>query len=589
MAKRIATISGTALVPGVSKNGRLYTREAIAKAVATAQDRIKGDGHPLTMLSHHQADDDSTRIVGRIRSLSVAEDGSAKFTADLADTDHARTIASLVSGDEPFLKGVSIRGAWVGQIERKMVDGQRIECAPALELDGLDFTRKPGVEGAVIDNVQTAGQGARESDGRHLIYESAEALVTFTEDATAEQTAEADTPALSKRGSGLSGTGKVWADPGYQPDKKQRYDLTTRDNAKTAWSYINQKAKASKYTPAQLKRIKGRIKSALKRFGVTIAAENWLIDSADAVTESGTIAEGMYDGDGGGTFCLNATNGPLSITLSSYCVDPADMEVILHAIVDSAVLALKNVDPDMDADMDIPGADAEDTDHDMPESAPELEQVTETETAPELPATEDVAEEIQDPAPEPDADHKETEVPAVSEPTTQAVEQTPAAPTEKAEPSAMDALNAKFDQLTAAITGLVTKMTPAPAPVPAEAAPVAQQPVAEAAPAPKVAETQEQMVARLVNERLAAERTTLIQEMVEAGNGPSRKGLVATGPVNEHRGSAAPAGEGLNQYGVPSAWPDKPLHEYTPDEREQYFGPALLQHALGSRYQADQG
>jgi hypothetical protein len=39
-----------------------------------------------------------------------------------------------------------------------------------------------------------------------------------------------------------------------------------------AWSYINQQGNASKYSPEQVKSIKGRIRAALKRFGVSVAA-----------------------------------------------------------------------------------------------------------------------------------------------------------------------------------------------------------------------------------------------------------------------------------------------------------------------------
>ncbi len=110
------------LIPGVSRNGRLYTAEAIGRAVTRAQQRIDEDGAPLTMLTHHAADDDSTQIVGldadRINQL---EDGSAAYTADLADTDEARKIAALVDTRKgpAFLKGVSIRGAWVGKVRRQ--------------------------------------------------------------------------------------------------------------------------------------------------------------------------------------------------------------------------------------------------------------------------------------------------------------------------------------------------------------------------------------------------------------------------------------------------------------------------------------
>lgn len=64
-----------------------------------------------------------------------------------------------------------------------------------------------------------------------------------------------------------------YADPGYQADKKKRYPLHTKVKVRAAWSYINQQKNASKYTPGQLRLIKGRIKAAAKRFGIKINSE----------------------------------------------------------------------------------------------------------------------------------------------------------------------------------------------------------------------------------------------------------------------------------------------------------------------------
>lgn len=160
----LATIRGTALAPGISKNGRLYTRETIAGAVARAQGRIAAGR--MVMKTHHDAGDDTTRVVGRVTSLRVAGDGSAQFEAELADTKHGRTIASLVTGPKPFVDGVSIRGAWASPVQRVKVGGQTVETAMELELDGIDFTHAPGVPAAVL-TAETA------RDGRKLIFETA--------------------------------------------------------------------------------------------------------------------------------------------------------------------------------------------------------------------------------------------------------------------------------------------------------------------------------------------------------------------------------------------------------------------------------
>lgn len=61
-----------------------------------------------------------------------------------------------------------------------------------------------------------------------------------------------------------------YADPGYQKDGKKRYPIDSKEHCLAAWSYINQSKNASKYTSAQLKSIKSRIKAALKKYGVDV-------------------------------------------------------------------------------------------------------------------------------------------------------------------------------------------------------------------------------------------------------------------------------------------------------------------------------
>lgn len=63
-----------------------------------------------------------------------------------------------------------------------------------------------------------------------------------------------------------------YADPGYR-DGVKRYPIDTEAHARAAWSYINQADNARLYTAEQLAAIKGRIKAALKRFGVQVSEE----------------------------------------------------------------------------------------------------------------------------------------------------------------------------------------------------------------------------------------------------------------------------------------------------------------------------
>ena len=492
----IVTIRGTAIRPGVSRNGRLYTRELIAAAVAEAHERIVS-GPPLTMLTHHGAADDSTRIVGRLTELTQRPDGSAAFVAELADTQHGRDLAALVIGDEPFLDGVSIRGWWNGPVRTVQHEGERAETGDSLTIDGLDFTKTPGVPGARVEGVGALAQES--ADGRVLVFESV-------------------TEASAKPN--LRPYGDVpYADPGYLPDKKKRYPLDSKDHAKAAWSFINQAKNSGQYTAAQLKRIKGRIKGAMRKFGVSVTAES--------LTRLGEVTEFYPDidtGQGGG-FCIDAYNGPTTITLRCCGIDPADLRVVAAAAMNAAVAALAALDPDMDADIDIAGAPhAETGGDDQMESKPTAGQPA-TETAPPNPAG---------------ATTTPLEVPAVSEQPTPAAE-TANTPTPAPAP-VFQLTQEQFTQL------LATHTTPTPA--------------TETAPAPEpVAETDEQRIARLVtagvNTAMESLRADLRQEMQAVG--PRRVGLAIKTKTTE---SDMPT--------------DKAFHEMPAAERDQLERDGLL-------------
>ena len=74
----------------------------------------------------------------------------------------------------------------------------------------------------------------------------------------------------------------TYADPGYQADGQKRYPVDTEEHAKAAWSYINQAGNAGKYSSEHLAAIKGKIKAALRKFGVQISED----DSSSSRTES---------------------------------------------------------------------------------------------------------------------------------------------------------------------------------------------------------------------------------------------------------------------------------------------------------------
>ena len=58
-----------------------------------------------------------------------------------------------------------------------------------------------------------------------------------------------------------------YADPGYQADKKKRYPVDTDEHTQAAWGYIKQAGNAAKYSSADLKKVKDKIRAAMHKFG----------------------------------------------------------------------------------------------------------------------------------------------------------------------------------------------------------------------------------------------------------------------------------------------------------------------------------
>lgn len=636
----IARIGGVALKPGISRNKRLYTKPEIAGMVAAAQEQIASpDGLALTMLTHHGADDDSTRVVGRLTAMSLDQNGNARYEADVAGTDAGRTIAELIEPDKDgrpaFLPGVSIRAARGGARVQRMSDGSVVEAGDELRLVGLDFTHKPGVLGAGIDTFAwTKGGTKTETSERVLVTESVEeALVApVTEETTpaggsaipaafralvAEpphvlrdgacvtcqtEATEAAQP-MSKRGAGTQGAGGPFADPGYQTDGKQRYQLDTKAHAKAAWSYISQAGNAKAYTANQLKRIKGRIKAALGKFGVTVATESagWAFEAAVPIDDVIGECYGAMgcDPSQSGSYRISATNGPTDISICSYNLDPAELQVILRAAVEAGCAALKVLDPDMDGDVDVDGAPNADTDNSQAGESDEDDPAEET--GPEPAASPEAPAEAS-----PAAGNRENEEGSVMPETNEAAGQTTAAPTysqadldaaiargiEQAEIArrARKAAKRGTAPAEAAPAAPVTETAATPAAPAAQAAP--------AAPAAAVTESEDERVARLVGEKLDAQFGTQetdderfqrrvseaydaeVARRVQAGQiDPSRKGFVK----GANESAPLSGGTGLTSFGVPADWPQKPLHDYSPDELEQWTNPVLVGRFLGSK------
>ena len=566
MGTRAAVVRGVFMRPGVSKNKRLYTKEAIAKAVGRMQEQLNSyDGLPLTMATSHGAayQDDASSFVGRVTKVNMNPDGSASFEADIANTTQGKDVATLISGDKPFLKSISIRGEWLGNVETVDYEGQKVTTAADFNIHGIDFTSRPGVTGAQIEQVELLSEAAM---GGNMIFESFEDFEIEEEFEVAIEEADGFSPPESvraearralkwiadghagagftdvgrKRASDLAAgrsigldtikrmnsflarhsvdkKGKGWspdedgypspgrvayaawggapaigwvtkilksqvnaneaedlatilrhdkghddwhrshgdepctsdadckakaaryeaeknsqneatdyskiipkrdgepankdlyskvvaaaknkfdvypsavanawvsreyksrggrytseneginmekiaellsemlveveeadatpygevryADPGYRKDGVKRYPIDTEAHARAAWSYINQEKNASFYTSAQLARIKGRIKSAAKKFGINITEEY-----AEFLDDLQEVVENWVG--------VSVDNGSATINVNGKAMDPTQLRALIKQLAMTATAALTVLDPDQDGDID---------------------------------------------------------------------------------------------------------------------------------------------------------------------------------------------------------------------------------------------
>ena len=344
---KAATIRGVFLKPGVSKNRRLYTKNNIAKAVQRMNEHLaKGEGMPLNMATSHAAafQDDATSTVGRITAVSLLPDGSATFEAEIANTAHGRDVANLAAGN--FIKGVSIRGEWAAE-PRAVVhsDGEEATTADDLMVHGIDFTNSPGVEGAEIKYAQLSESDT--SKARFAIFESiddVEIVEKFVEpeintEEIIRNAVESALEELAEAKDAKKPYGNVtYADPGYQKDKQKRYPINTAAHVRAAWSYINQDKNASLYTAAQLARVKARIKSAAKKFGINIVSEHETLASDIA-----QVLEAYAS--------ISLNNDFDTINITGYAVDPHQLRTVANRIAFGAIAAMHAIDPDDDGDI----------------------------------------------------------------------------------------------------------------------------------------------------------------------------------------------------------------------------------------------
>lgn len=360
----LATISGVALAPGISRNRRLYTPELIAKAAKRMQERLSDpNGLPIVMRTHHDAGDDSAKIVGRVTEVKVDNNKSLRYKADLYDTFHAREIANLVTPQQPALRSVSIHGYWVGDTKQIQTDEGMATTADDLEIDAIDFTASPGVDGAIID-----GSGkATESGGvlRTPIREAMEASVTLLEEGSGWADISHTIPKEGWRMTrGVQYEGDLeeyWVQEAkYSADdmKSMLAKGHAMKNASGEPSYpigdisdLKKAIRAVGRGKAGHDAIRRHIIKRAKALGASnLIPDNWSSSGSnkESAVRLGEITE--YYGDGGAGFCIDAYNGPLCVTIRG-CVSPDELRFAAQRAACAAMDAILTMDPDSDGDI----------------------------------------------------------------------------------------------------------------------------------------------------------------------------------------------------------------------------------------------
>jgi hypothetical protein len=371
----IAKISGVALAPGVSRNRRLYTPELIAKAAKRMQERLADpDGLPIVMRTHHDAGDDSAKIVGRVVEVTIDGNKALRYKADLYDTRHGKDIATLVTSSSPALRSVSIHGYWIGDTKQVSYEGGTATTADDLEIDAIDFTATPGVDGALID---TKNGKATESGGvfRTPISEATEATVTLVEEGSGNAKF-VKMVADERLRFGQISINEWRRDMGLPEEQisEAKYSADDMKSMLAKGHAIKNASGEPSYPIADISDLKkaihavGRGKSGhdairahiMKRAGALGATDlipdNW--GAGGKMKEStpmrfSEIKEYWPDGpDGVAGFCIDAHSGPLSVTVRG-CVPPDELKAAATAAMNAACMALGMMDPDDDADIDV--------------------------------------------------------------------------------------------------------------------------------------------------------------------------------------------------------------------------------------------
>jgi hypothetical protein len=172
----------------------------------------------------------------------------------------ADTAMSPALAQEPFNPPIQIWACGVPDHHHR-AKGEAVKCLETRAVAGPDFRlpqTPPVIFAAPPGVMPEAGSPGR----AEAVVDAAKTAIATAEGAVTEPDGRdnGSTSDNSPRGHEELN----FADPGYQPDGKQRYPIDTERHLRAAWSYTNKPRNARRYTAEQVRQIKAKIIAAWK-------------------------------------------------------------------------------------------------------------------------------------------------------------------------------------------------------------------------------------------------------------------------------------------------------------------------------------
>lgn len=225
-------------------------------------------------------EDEEVRVEAQIADImAVPWESEGTMVDALRKEDADETVIKAAVGAMRLLSGIADElPDDMREVVEKLGSEMYARTNPALNTSGVPSPGGLTGHGPSSETSPAAGSSSKQTEleagGRdgELISRDASAPKVAA-DADGDDDCDMDEDGVAKDGTKPYGD-VAYADPGYQSDGKKRYPIDTDEHVRAAWSYINKPGNAGKYSSGDLSKVKGKIRSAMKRIGAEIAKED---------------------------------------------------------------------------------------------------------------------------------------------------------------------------------------------------------------------------------------------------------------------------------------------------------------------------